>query len=435
VLSFCTAPVVLAQDHPIVDAQDFQLNRDYFSQFPFEYIDTATGALILTFTDLVLPGHLGRDLKFQRTYNSKESACEAIAAGNGTTYALGADGRVWAWGANQFGQLGTGTTTPRAEPGLVPGLPAIRSLATSGYHTLAIAADGSVWSWGRNTLGQVGDMTETDRLTALQALQDGTLTPVEMMTPGTLDPGYDAVRYYHTDALGSVRVVTDAAGSVFARFDFTPFGEEVNPVSSSEGRRFTGQERESETGLDYFGARYYASQSGRMTTVDPVLDLDQALLDPQRWNRYAYSLNNPLKFTDPDGRSPKLAIMALKAGHALYKGYDIYSTVAGIVDAGGTVVSPDATAGERAWAGVQLAGELSGVTDLLKAGRGVFNAIDDGTSAITRAGKAYHHTLDKYVDSIKANGLRKGTFATPTEGLSPLQAQLGTCTGPGNGDA
>jgi YD repeat-containing protein len=69
-----SAPVVFAQDHPIVDAKGFQLNRDYFSQFPFEYIDTATGALILTFTDLVLPGHLGRDLKFQRTYNSKESA-------------------------------------------------------------------------------------------------------------------------------------------------------------------------------------------------------------------------------------------------------------------------------------------------------------------------------------------------------------------------
>jgi hypothetical protein len=56
VLSLWSAPVVSAQDHPIVDAKGFQLNRDYFSQFPFECIDTATGALILNFTDLALPG-------------------------------------------------------------------------------------------------------------------------------------------------------------------------------------------------------------------------------------------------------------------------------------------------------------------------------------------------------------------------------------------
>jgi RHS repeat-associated protein len=191
----------------------------------------------------------------------------------------------------------------------------------------------------------------------------------------------------------------------------------VNPVSSSEGRRFTGQEREPETGLDYLGARYYASQSGRMTTVDPVLDLDQALLDPQRWNRYAYSLNNPLKFTDPDGRSPKLAIMALKAGHALYKGYDIYSTVAGIVDAGGTVVSADATIGERVWAGVQLAGELSGVMDLFKAGRGVLNVLPEGgfgsfgafKRVFGRAGSGmdWHHVVEKHSQNLSEFGERQ----------------------------
>jgi hypothetical protein len=61
-----------AQDHPVADGKGFQQNRDYFSQMFFEHIDTATGALILTFTDLVLPGPGGRDLKFQRTYNSKD---------------------------------------------------------------------------------------------------------------------------------------------------------------------------------------------------------------------------------------------------------------------------------------------------------------------------------------------------------------------------
>ncbi len=66
--------------------------------------------------------------------------------------------------------------------------------------------------------------------------------------------------------------------------------------------RFTGKERDAETGLDYFGARYYASRVGRFTAVDPVVPIDAALRDPQLWNRYAYVRNNPLRYTDPDGR-------------------------------------------------------------------------------------------------------------------------------------
>ena len=58
-------------NHPGLDAPGFQQNRDYFSQMPFEHIDTLSGSLVLTFTDLVLPGNAGRELKFQRTYNSK----------------------------------------------------------------------------------------------------------------------------------------------------------------------------------------------------------------------------------------------------------------------------------------------------------------------------------------------------------------------------
>src|SRR5258706_15310328 len=63
--------VANAQNDPIFDAKGFQQNRDYFSQEPFEHIDTMTGGLVLTFTDLVLPGNAGRDLRIQRTYNSK----------------------------------------------------------------------------------------------------------------------------------------------------------------------------------------------------------------------------------------------------------------------------------------------------------------------------------------------------------------------------
>jgi len=82
----------------------------------------------------------------------------------------------------------------------------------------------------------------------------------------------------------------------------------------------------------YVGARYYASGNGRFTTVDPGLDLEQALVDPQRWNRYTYALNNPLKFTDPDGKNPILAAAAIawglyEVGSTIYDAYTTYKTL------------------------------------------------------------------------------------------------------------
>jgi RHS repeat-associated protein len=66
--------------------------------------------------------------------------------------------------------------------------------------------------------------------------------------------------------------------------------------------RYTGKERDAESGLDYLGARYYGSSMGRFMSPDPenlsaVFHPD----DPQSWNGYSYSRNNPLKFTDPTG--------------------------------------------------------------------------------------------------------------------------------------
>jgi RHS repeat-associated protein len=62
---------------------------------------------------------------------------------------------------------------------------------------------------------------------------------------------------------------------------------------------FTGKERDQETGLDYFGARYLSAAQGRFMTSDPGPFI---IADPQSWNRYSYVQNNPLKFTDPTGR-------------------------------------------------------------------------------------------------------------------------------------
>jgi RHS repeat-associated protein len=66
--------------------------------------------------------------------------------------------------------------------------------------------------------------------------------------------------------------------------------------------KFTGKERDSESGLDNFGARYDSSQYGRFMTPDPIFMTKHRLVDPQQWNLYAYVRNNPLNLTDPTGK-------------------------------------------------------------------------------------------------------------------------------------
>jgi RHS repeat-associated protein len=65
---------------------------------------------------------------------------------------------------------------------------------------------------------------------------------------------------------------------------------------------------------EYFGARYYQAKHARFTTVDPVYTWRDNLVDPQRWNRYAYARNNPLRYVDPDGRAIETPWDALNVG-------------------------------------------------------------------------------------------------------------------------
>jgi RHS repeat-associated protein len=122
------------------------------------------------------------------------------------------------------------------------------------------------------------------------------------------------IEYYHLDATGNVLAVTNQAGQVVETHDYLPFGEELcgnapcSGPAAGQPKRFTGKERDVETGLDYFGARYYRANLGRFTTVDPQLDAKKALFDPQRWNRYAYVSNNPLRYVDPDGREQAVVL-------------------------------------------------------------------------------------------------------------------------------
>lgn len=82
--------------------------------------------------------------------------------------ALKSDGTVWSWGRNNSGQLGDGTTTDRWSPVQVSGLTNVTAISAGFSHNLALKADGTVWSWGLNTVGELGDGSTTQRLTPVQ---------------------------------------------------------------------------------------------------------------------------------------------------------------------------------------------------------------------------------------------------------------------------
>jgi len=102
--------------------------------------------------------------------------------------------------------------------------------------------------------------------------------------------------YYVQDHLGSNRKVTDGS-----EFDSYAFGETTNVVGENS-YLYTGKEKDSETGLYYYGARYYAPELGRFVAADA---LTGSLSDPLSMNRYAYVKNNPLKYVDPSGNKAK----------------------------------------------------------------------------------------------------------------------------------
>jgi RHS repeat-associated protein len=114
-------------------------------------------------------------------------------------------------------------------------------------------------------------------------------------------------------------MVTDANGNVLKRYDYLPFGEEL--TAGTDGRttqmmyntglsatlpdveqiKFTSKERDAETGLDFFNARYFSSAQGRFSSADPAGIFLADVRNPQTWNLYTYGLNSPLVNIDPSG--------------------------------------------------------------------------------------------------------------------------------------
>lgn len=153
--------------------------------------------------------------------------------------------------------------------------------------------------------------------------------------------------YLTADHLGSTRLITSSAntlvngtspgtpGTAIECRDYLPFGEQIlvgsgsprlglNCLTTEIGVRqqFTSKERDSESGLDYFEARYFSSTQGRFQSVDPA-NAGASRGSPQTWNAYAYVSNNPLNGTDPNG-------LNLIGSPANVNGAEEYRTFGGI---------------------------------------------------------------------------------------------------------
>lgn len=255
--------------------------------------------------------------------------------------------------------------------------------------------------------------------------------------------GAEQVFFYHTDPAGTPLAMTDSTGKVVWKADYKPFGEEQSvTATTSNDKRFVGKEKDEETGLSYFGARYQDAKTGRFISPDPVRAVDphtsrtneKLLLNPQRLNTYAYALNNPYRYIDPDGRDVwDIGFFAYSAynfisepsrENAAYLGLDTVGLIP-VVPALGTIArvgkgaehalearklaEPVYKTTKEAKAAAEALG-FKKIKDTVHDGQAVFT---DGKSYITRDLDGHNGGAWKMADSVKNLGskeTRAGTF-------------------------
>lgn len=112
----------------------------------------------------------------------------------------------------------------------------------------------------------------------------------------------NVVSYHYQDALGSPRLTADDVGTVLGRTNYAPFGATYSASGQSgQSTGFAGKRPDDETGLVYMNARYYDPQLAKFVSPDTIIP---RTFDPQALNRYSYTYNDPLNYTDPTGHEP-----------------------------------------------------------------------------------------------------------------------------------
>jgi RHS repeat-associated protein len=261
--------------------------------------------------------------------------------GTGDAYyslALKNDGTVWAWGANNYGQLGNGTTTDTHAPAQVTGVTGATSLTAGTYNPTVLTGAANAQAWGYNSDGELGDGTtsnhstpETTQFTTRRAQpvsyaydgdglrasststgsisrytwdQSGTeLLLAENSTSYIYGPGGSLAEqvggdgttvYLVHDQLGSSRAATSSTGAVVATWNYDAYGNLIAHTGvDATHLLFEGQYQDAGSGLYYLRARYYDPSSAQFLTADPLQAATLAT--------YSYAANNPVNYADPTG--------------------------------------------------------------------------------------------------------------------------------------
>jgi len=151
----------------------------------------------------------------------------------------------------------------------------------------------------------------------------------------------NGAQYATDDHLGSPRVITNSSGSVVSRHDYKPFGDDIGSglggrtvgmgfsnSGDNNRKKFTGYERDTETGLDFARARFYSNLQGRFTSPD-TFSASASTTNPQSFSRYAYVNNNPTVFSDPTGLAAHPAMMSMSGDiNAMFRQHDSSNDIA-----------------------------------------------------------------------------------------------------------
>jgi RHS repeat-associated protein len=181
------------------------------------------------------------------------------------------------------------------------------------------AADGTktvtfTYDWEGNRAKKVLSTTANQQTTTTTSMYIGSIYEKE----GTIERNYyylgtkriatkiinGSTLYFHSDHLGSTNITTGDQGMVAGITEYRPFGETIKDTNMSTDYKYTGKELDTETGLYYYGARYYDPVLARFISADSIVP---SASNPQNLNRYSYTLNNPLKYIDPTGHSTESA--------------------------------------------------------------------------------------------------------------------------------
>jgi RHS repeat-associated protein len=146
-----------------------------------------------------------------------------------------------------------------------------------------------------------GTQISLERTTLNANSETGCVARIESRAQGTDAGAARLARYQFSNMLGSMCLELDEQSRVISYEEYFPFGStSYQGVATAfqnaapKRYRYSGKERDGESGLYYYGARYFASWLGRWTSADPILDLGR--------NLYSFVLNNPVRLIDPDGR-------------------------------------------------------------------------------------------------------------------------------------